>query len=94
MIKSLKLKSILYIAGGATGLFLVYFFQDYLDFYSLIFEFSPPERLGYGIAFTEVDTLPFVVNKAGRYLLNDLFFHCHYLRHFYRSVNMPALHFT
>jgi exosortase F-associated protein len=68
-----KTKRLLYIAGGAIGLFLVYFFQDYLDFYSVFFEFSAPEKLNYGVAYIDTDTMPFAVNKAGRYVLNDLF---------------------
>lgn len=64
---------IFYIALGALGLFFVYFFQEYLDFHSVLFEFSLPERLNYGVSYIETDTFPFVVNKAGRYLLNDLF---------------------
>ena len=68
-----KTQRALFIAGGAAGLFLVYFFQEYLDFHSLLFEFSVPERLNYTSEYREIEVFPFVVNKAGRYILNDLF---------------------
>ena len=55
------------------GLFLVYFFQDYLDFFSVLFELSAPEKLNYGVAYIDTDSMPLMVNKAGRYILNDLF---------------------
>ena len=66
-------KRISFIGIGVIGLFLVYFFQEYLDFHSVFFEFSAPERLPYGVAFIDIETFPFIVNKAGRYILNDLF---------------------
>lgn len=62
-----------YIVLGCAGLFLVYFFQDYLDFYSVLFQFEAPEKLNYHMSFTQVKPLAFIVNKAGRYLCNDLF---------------------
>lgn len=54
-------------------MFLVYFFQDYLDFYSVLVEFKAPGKLDYSVSFTEVEPVAFTLNKAGRYLLNDLF---------------------
>lgn len=66
-------QSIIYIAIGAVGLFLVYFFQEYLDFHSVLFRFAPPQRLDYSASYVDVDVFPFVFNKAGRYVLNDLF---------------------
>jgi len=66
------LKRTAYIAGGCLGLFLVYFFQDYLNFHSL-FTSGQIERLNYHLSFTEVNTWEFAINKAGRYLLNDVF---------------------
>lgn len=66
-------RRVAYIVVGSLGLFLVYFLQEYLNFYAVFFEFKSPERLGYGVAFMDIETLPFIVNKAGRYILNDLF---------------------
>lgn len=68
----MTLKRSLYLILGATGLFFVYFFQDYLNFYSLLTE-GTLRQLNYQLSFTEVNTFGFVLNKAGRYLLNDLF---------------------
>lgn len=68
----MNFKRVLYIIGGAVGLCLVYLFQSHLDFYSILFEFSAPKPLDYS-NYGEIDALSFVVNKAFRYLLNDLF---------------------
>lgn len=67
------IKRAAYIAAGCLGLFLVYFFQDYLDFYSVLFQFEAPHKLDYTMAFTDVERFPFIINKAFRYLCNDLF---------------------
>lgn len=64
---------LVYIISGALGLFLVYFFQHYLDFYSVLFQFKAPEVLSHSHDFVPKEKLPFVVNKIGRYLVNDLF---------------------
>ena len=64
---------ILFILFGAMGLFFVYFFQHYLDFHSVFFKGQWPQELNYSTDFVEVESFPFVVNKVGRYLLNDLF---------------------
>jgi exosortase F-associated protein len=58
---------------GAGGLFLVYFFQNYLDFYSVFVQFKAPQPLNYTSDFVPVESGPFIVNKVGRYILNDLF---------------------
>lgn len=73
MLKDFGLSRFLYLALGAIGLFLVYFFQHYLDFHSVLFQFQPPKELNYTSDFVERDNFPFVINKVGRYLLNDLF---------------------
>lgn len=65
-------RRIAFIIVGVIGLGLVYLFQNYLDFYSIIFEFRAPGRIDY-LHETEVQAFPFIVNKAIRYLLNDLF---------------------
>lgn len=59
------------LIGGSCGLFLVYFFQHYLDFYHL-FQFKGPQKLLYTSDFIIVDPLAFSVNKVFRYLVNDL----------------------
>lgn len=69
----MKARRWLYLIMGFLGLFLIYLFQDYLDFYAILFEFKAPENLGYASEFKDVEVLPFVVNKTFRYLLNDLF---------------------
>lgn len=66
-------RRIFMILLGASGLFLVYLFQDYLDFYSVIFRFSKPEYINYPLSGENVATFPFIVNNALRYLFNDLF---------------------
>jgi len=63
----------LYIIIGLLGLLTVYFFQAYLDFYSIIFKFQLPEKLSYATSdIQQVETIPFVVNKVFRYIINDL----------------------
>ncbi len=66
-------KRILFIAIGAVGLFLVYFFQEYLDFYNVLFHFSAPQQLNYSASYMEVEPVQLIINKAGRYICNDLF---------------------
>jgi exosortase F-associated protein len=76
MLNSLKhfgYRRILFLVGGAAGLFLVYFFQHYLDFYSLLIKGEFPRELNYSANFTKLEPWPFVLNKLARYLLNDLF---------------------
>ncbi len=57
---------------ASLGLFLVYLFQDYLNFYTAV------QLKGWKIAYIGTDYLPqeqrmeFVINKTLRYLLNDL----------------------
>ena len=68
----MSLQRWLYILGGGIGLGLVYLFQSYLDFYSVLFEFSTPKVLDYA-NYGHIDAPSFIVNKAFRYLLNDLF---------------------
>ena len=65
-------KRIALLLTGALGLFLVYFFQHYLDFYHLI-QFKAPEDLAYSSNYIDVDPWVFSVNKVFRYILNDLF---------------------
>ena len=61
---------IIFIAS--LGLFLVYLFQDYLNFFTAV------QFKGWRISYIGTDYLPkeyrleFVVNKTLRYLLNDL----------------------
>jgi len=64
---------IVYVLGGAVGLFLVYFFQHHLDFHSVLFHFEAPKVLSHSHDFIPEDKFPFIVNKIGRYLVNDLF---------------------
>jgi len=73
MLKGFGNARILFILLGATGLFFVYFFQNYLDFHSVFFKGEWPQELNYSTDFVDVETFPFVINKVGRYLLNDLF---------------------
>lgn len=61
----------LLITGGL-GLFCVYFFQHYLDFYCL-FQLKAPRELAYTSDFVVVNPWSFSLNKVFRYLLNDLF---------------------
>ncbi len=65
-------KRIFLLLLGASGLFTVYFFQHYLDFYNL-FQLKAPRDLSYSSNYIEVDWWEFTVNKVLRYLLNDLF---------------------
>lgn len=62
-----------YITLGMAGLFLVYLFQDYLDFHSILFKAKFPQKLDYAASYSDTETFPFVVNKVGRYLFNDMF---------------------
>lgn len=73
MLKQFGYARILFIIAGALGLFLVYFFQNYLDFHSILFKGEWPQGLDYSSDFKDVQKVPFIVNKVGRYLLNDLF---------------------
>lgn len=57
---------------GGLGLFAVYFFQHYLDFYHLI-QFKAPREILYSSDYQTVDVWEFSVNKIMRYLINDLF---------------------
>lgn len=66
------LKRLLFILLGGGGLFSVYFFQDYLDFYSLL-QGEPLQRSEIRSEYQNLNPLAFVVNKVIRYLLNDLF---------------------
>ena len=68
----MKMQRILFLLLGAAGLFLIYLFQDYLDFYSVIFRWQAPSYLHYTSAYQQVEVLPFVINKACRYVINDL----------------------
>lgn len=61
-----------WIAIGTGGLVGVYLFQDYLSFYQVLFLGELPQALNYTHALQPVEPLPFIVNKLGRYLLNDL----------------------
>ncbi|WP_421754523.1 exosortase F system-associated membrane protein [Croceimicrobium sp.] len=70
ILKSPKRLLLLFIGCG--GLFLVYFFQHYLDFYHLL-QGQAPQELNYSSDFIEVDPWAFAVNKVIRYVLNDLF---------------------
>lgn len=69
----MTLKRWFYILGGALGLFSVYFFQDFLDFHSILFQWQKPSRLDYPLTGIGVDPFPLIVNKTLRYVLNDLF---------------------
>lgn len=69
----MTIKRWLFIALGMFGLFVVYLFQDYLDFHSILFKARLPQKLDYATSYTDTETFPFVVNKVGRYLFNDLF---------------------
>ncbi len=73
MLKQFGYARISFIVLGASGLFLVYFFQHYLDFHSILFKGQAPQELDYSSDFKQVERVPFIVNKIGRYLLNDLF---------------------
>lgn len=61
-----------YIGTGALGLALVYLFHPYLNLYALCSS-EPFTLLNYTADYHGVDPLAFTVNKAFRYLLNDLF---------------------
>lgn len=61
----------IFLLGGAIGLFSVYFFQEYLDLYSLL-QGERPQRLDIRSEYQTVELQSFVVNKVFRYLLNDL----------------------
>lgn len=60
------------LAIGGIGLFAVYFFQHYLDFYSLL-QFKAPREVLYSSDYQEVEFWEFSINKVFRYLVNDLF---------------------
>ncbi len=68
----MTLRRLLFIGGGVLGLALVYLLQSRLDFYTLLFEFKLPQPIDYG-QLEVIPTVPFIVNKVLRYLLNDLF---------------------
>jgi len=62
----------LYVLAGMGGLFLVYLFQDYLDLYHLL-QGQMPEKLNYRVEFApNLNPWAFSVNKAFRYVLNDI----------------------
>ena len=61
-----------YIIIGALGLALVYLFHRYLNLYALL-STEPFTLLNYTADYRAVDPLAFSVNKAFRYLLNDVF---------------------
>lgn len=65
-------KRLLLLLVGALGLFLIYFFQHYLDFYSLL-QFKAPREIAYSSDFVAYDPFEFSLNKVLRYVLNDLF---------------------
>lgn len=69
----MTLKRWFYIMLGLFGLFLVYLFQDFLDFHSMLFKARLPQKLDYATSYADTETFPFVVNKVGRYFFNDLF---------------------
>jgi len=73
MLKKFGYARILFIVLGGMGLFLVYFFQHYLDFHTVLFKGQWPQELNYTADFKKVESFSFIVNKVGRYLLNDLF---------------------
>jgi exosortase F-associated protein len=73
MLKQFGYARLLFVILGAFGLFLVYFLQHYLDFYSIFVKGQLPHELNYSSDFKEVEKVPFIINKVGRYLLNDLF---------------------
>jgi exosortase F-associated protein len=62
-----------WVVFGASGLLFTYVFQNYLDFYTVVFQLSAPEPLNYTPDYIPTNTLSFTVNKIGRYLCNDLF---------------------
>lgn len=69
----LGITSLLYLALGGVGLMLVYLFQDYLDLHSLL-QGEMPNRLHYKVEYAQnINPWAFSINKAGRYILNDLF---------------------
>ncbi len=68
----MSLRRVLFIVGGALGLASIYLFQLRMDFYSVLFEFRLPQLVDY-TAMEDIPTIPFIVNKVLRYLLNDLF---------------------
>jgi exosortase F-associated protein len=57
---------------GGMGLFLIYFFQNYLDFYHLL-QFQKPLEVAYSSEYITVDPWAFSFNKVFRYLSNDFF---------------------
>lgn len=62
----------IYLVTGIIGLFIVYLFQAYLDFYSVLIEWEAPEYLSYSTNYQSVHVVSFTVNKVCRYLLNDV----------------------
>lgn len=70
LLKSPKRIGLLFLGG--LGLFAVYFFQHYLDFYNLL-QFKAPREIMYSSDYQAVDVWEFSVNKVFRYLVNDLF---------------------
>lgn len=71
----LSYHSIFFVLLGCGGLFTIYLFQDYLDFYSLL-SLKWPSKLDYSPQAQNVDVIPFVINKVFRYIFNDLFAIC------------------
>ena len=67
----MKFKRWVVLLLGCGGLFLVYFFQDYLDFYSIL-RGEVPDHLEYTSDFQNVNKVAFIVNKTLRYVINDL----------------------
>lgn len=67
------LKRGLLLITGALGLFAVYFFQDYLDVFSVLIYWEMPRKLDYTSDYQDFNKLSFIFNKASRYILNDLF---------------------
>lgn len=69
----LGISSLLYLTLGGMGLVAVYLFQDYLDVYSIV-QGEAPQRLHYKVEYAEsINPWAFSINKACRYILNDLF---------------------
>lgn len=62
----------IFILLGALGLFLTYLFQQYLNVFALLSSASF-ETIHYTSDYRPLKPLPFIVNKASRYLLNDGF---------------------
>lgn len=62
----------IFIGLGGLGLFFTYLFQQYLNVYALLTDL-PFETIHYSSDYRPVEALPFIINKASRYLLNDGF---------------------